>query len=57
MNNKQKYDNEYHKKHYKRISIVVKKEYDDLIKDRATDLKKSVNSYIVDLIMKDLDKR
>lgn len=57
MNNKQKYDRKYHEEHYKRISLVVKKEYGDIIKDRAKDLGKSVNEYIVDLIMIDLDKR
>jgi len=57
MNNKQKYIKAYEKEHYQEIKIRVKIPYKDIIKDRATDLKKSVNSYIVDLIMKDLDKR
>ena len=57
MNNKQKYNTEYNREHYAKITINIKKDYKDIIKDRATDLKKSVNSYIVDLIMKDLDKR
>ena len=57
MNNKQKYNTEYNREHYAKITINIKKDYKDIIKDRATDLKKSVNSYIIDLIMKDLDKR
>jgi len=57
MNNKQKYDRAYEKEHYDKILLRLPKDYKDIIKDRATDLKKSVNSYIVDLIMKDLDKR
>ena len=57
MNNKQKYDEAYKKAHYEEIKIRVKIPYKEIIKDRATDLKKSVNAYIVDLIMKDLDKR
>ena len=57
MNNKQKYDQEYIKNHYYRPSITIKKQYEDLIKDRAKDLDKSVNEYIVDLILEDLDKR
>lgn len=57
MNNKQKYDMEYRKNNYKQFTISVKKEYGDIIKDRAKDLDKSVNQYIVDLIMDDLDKR
>ena len=57
MNSKQKYDEAYKKEHYQEIKIRVKIPYKEVIKDRATDLKKSVNSYIVDLIMQDLDKR
>ena len=57
MNNKQKYIKEYEKEHYQEIKLRVKIPYKDIIKDRALDLKKSVNQYIVDLIMNDLDKR
>lgn len=51
MNNKQKYDSEYKKKNYDRTTILTKKGVKDLIKDRAKDLDKSVNEYIVDLII------
>lgn len=57
MNNKQKYDSEYCKSHYYQILVRLKKEYENLIKDKAKDLNKSVNEYIVDLILEDLDKR
>lgn len=57
MNNKQKYDNEYCKSHYYQTLVRIKKEYEALIKDRAKDLEKSVNEYIVNLIMEDLDKK
>ncbi len=57
MNNKQIYDREYDKNHYDKVLLRLPKDYKDLIKDRALDLKKSVNQYIVDLIMNDLDKR
>lgn len=57
MNNKQKYDAQYHKEHYERINILVKKGFKDLVKDRAMDLDKSISQYIVDLIMQDLNKR
>ena len=40
-----------------RIEILVKNDEKELIKDRALDLDKSVNRYIIDLIMNDLDKR
>lgn len=57
MNNKQKYDIEYDKSHYWLPKIRIKKEFEELIKDRAKDLDKSVNKYIIDLIMEDLNKR
>ena len=57
MNNKQIYDQKYIKEHYYRPGVTIKKEYEDLIKDRAKDLEKSVNEYIVDLIMTDLNNR
>lgn len=57
MNNKQKYDTEYCKTHYYMPKLRIKKSYEDLIKDRAKDLNKSVNEYIVDLIISDLDKK
>lgn len=57
MNNKQKYDSEYCKSHYYQILVRLKKEYENLIKNKAKDLNKSVNEYITDLIMEDLDKR
>lgn len=57
MNNKQDYRNKYDKEHYARTTILTSKEIKDLIKDRAKDLEKSINEYIVDLIMQDLDKK
>lgn len=48
MNNKQKHDKKYCKLHYYQTLVRIKKEYEDLIKDRAKDLSKSVNEYIVD---------
>ena len=51
------YNENYKKEHYQEIKVRVKKPYKDIIIDRAKDLDKSVNTYIVDLIMKDLDKR
>lgn len=58
MNNKQKqYKNEWEKANYDKVLLRLKKPYKDIIKDRAKDLEKSVNEYIVDLIMEDLEKR
>lgn len=57
MNNTQDYRNKYDREHYARTTILTSKETKELIKDRAKDLEKSVNEYIVDLIMEDLDKR
>lgn len=34
-----------------------KQKYGEIVKDSAKDLDKSVNQYIVDLIMADLDKK
>lgn len=58
MNNKQKeYNNNYKKEHYDKFTIRFKKPYGDLVRDKATDLNKSINEYIVDLVISDLDKR
>lgn len=57
MNNSQKYKQEYEKSHYWLPKVRIKKEYEDIIKDRALDLNKSISQYIIDLIMADLDKK
>lgn len=57
MNNKQQYDKNYEKSHYGKFTIRIKKPYDDMVKDIAKDLNKSVNEYMVDLVMADLKRR
>ena len=42
-------------KNIKRISLCVKKEYAATIAERAAELGKPVNRYIVDLIRQDID--
>lgn len=44
-------------KNIKRISLCVKKEFAATIAERAAELGKPVNRYIVDLIRQDIDAR
>ena len=48
--------NRYSKKAYDDVRVRVKKGQKELIQKRAEELKKSVNSYIVDLIEEDIEK-
>lgn len=48
--------NRYSKKAYDDVRVRVKKGQKELIQRRAEELKKSVNSYIVDLIEEDIEK-
>lgn len=57
MGNNKNYIKLYDKANYGKFTVRVKKPYDDIVRDRAKDLEKSVNEYIVDLIMEDLEKR
>lgn len=52
--NKTAYDNEFIKKNYDRINLTVPKGHKELIKAHAEKKGKSVNSYINDLIEKDM---
>lgn len=51
---KKNYNKEYDKEHIKRFSLCMKQELYDRIKERAAELGKPVNRYIVDLIKDDL---
>ena len=46
--------NRYSKKAYDDVRVRVKKGQKELIQARATELNKSINSYIVDLIEEDI---
>ena len=46
--------NRYSKKAYDDVRVRVKKGQKELIQARATELNKSINSYIVDLIENDI---
>ena len=46
--------NRYSKKAYDDVRVRVKKAQKELIQARATELNKSINSYIVDLIENDI---
>ena len=46
--------NRYSKKAYDDVHVRVKKGQKELIQARATELNKSINSYIVDLIEEDI---
>ena len=48
--------NRYSKKAYDDVRVRAKKGQKELIQKRAEELKKSVNSYIVDLIEEDMGK-
>ena len=48
--------NRYSKNAYDDVRVRVKKGQKELIQKRAEELKKSVNSYIVDLIEEDMEK-
>lgn len=43
-------------KAYDRLNIFVKKGQRDVIRERARELGKSVNAYVVELILRDLEK-
>lgn len=45
----------YDKKTYYRPTILLRREYEEQIHDRAKDLNMSMSSYILELIKKDLD--
>lgn len=51
---KKNYNKEYDREHIKRFSLCMKQELYDRIKERAAELGKPVNRYIVDLIKADL---
>lgn len=52
-----KYQNEYNKEKYDRLTLVMPKGKKDKVKQRAVELNKSVNSYINDVLDKDINKR
>lgn len=56
MNNKEtyKYQREWQKENYKRLSINIPKAWETPIKARAKQLEKSTNEYVKNLIEKDL---
>ena len=51
---KKNYNKEYDREHIKRFSLCMKQELYERVKERAAELGKPVNRYIVDLIKKDL---
>lgn len=54
LENKKKYDIDYHKTHYKRIPLDVSQDMYDDIKKRAGVLNMSVNGYIKACIVDDI---
>lgn len=54
--NRIKYQTDYDREHYDRIVIVVPKGKRERIKKRASELGKSMNGYISELIDKDIKK-
>lgn len=52
----QRATSKYRKKTYYCPAVFIKKEYEDTIKKRASDLGMTVSSYIISLILKDLGK-
>jgi len=51
----QKAVQKYMAKNYYRPSILLRREYEEQIHDRAKDLNMSMSSYILELIKKDLE--
>jgi uncharacterized protein (DUF1778 family) len=56
MFDKIKYNNEFNQKNYERIDLRVKKGKKEIIKKAADEQKTSINTYINDLIDKNLEK-
>ena len=48
--------NKYDKENYFRKLILIPKDYEQVIKDRAEQEGKSINKYIIDLIFNDLEQ-
>lgn len=52
-----KYQNEYNKEKYDRLTLVMPKGKKDKVKQHADELNKSMNSYINDVIDKDMERK
>lgn len=55
--NQFKYQNDYNKEKYDRLTLVMPKGKKDKVKKRADELNKSVNGYINDVIDEDMERK